>query len=99
MGEHALSFWSYAALHVFRHERLRTLRAAAVLVDHVLAVNSRVSWCPLHRACSSRRGRFVPCAVTPAAPERARACPGGGSLLSDGRGERLVVLLQHSCSE
>ena len=99
LGEHALSFRSHSAVHIFRHERLRTLRSAIAMVDHLLAIDRGILRCPLHRIGASGRGRLAACATAPAAPECTWNYPCSRCVSSNGGGQRVVVLLQHPCVE
>ena len=57
LGKHALPVRQHSALYLQRHERLRPLRAGAVLVDHLLARDLRISRRHLHRLDAARRRR------------------------------------------
>ena len=59
LGEHALSAGRDAAVHLLGHERLRPLRARAVLGDHLLVCDLRVAGRDLDRVHAARRGRLA----------------------------------------
>src|SRR5215469_8025585 len=99
MGKHTLSFRKCAALHLFGHEWVWSLRACPILGHHLLALDICSSCCHLHWIGTPGLGRFLAGASSTGSPAGSTACAVSGRISSYRDRKRCLVLLQCSRSQ